>query len=372
MDGPIRFGLTFDDVLLEPRESGVVRDGTKLETKLTRKIKLQIPILAAAMDTVSEDAMAVSLGRLGGMAVIHRNCSIQEQVRMIRKVKMAKPGSAPAGSTIRVGAAVGSYDLERAKALDKAGADAIVVDTAHAHNLMAINDAKKIKKSIKAELIVGNIATREAAAELVKFADAIKVGVGPGSICTTRVVAGIGVPQLTAILDVAKIAAKKNIPVIADGGIKYSGDAVKALAAGASVVMLGSMLAGTREAPGKIIKIGGKLYKSYRGMGSLGVMQGGKSSDRYFQHPLSISPLIRGRINGGYVPEGVEAVTAYKGELADVIFQITGGIKSGMGYIGAATIADIPKRARFIQITGAGLKESHPHGITITKKAPNY
>ena len=365
MDGQIRFGLTFDDVLLEPRESGVVRDGAKLETKLTRKIKLQIPILAAAMDTVSEDAMAVSLGRLGGMAVIHRNCSVGRQVEMVKKAKKAG---------VLAGAAVGSYDLERAKALDQAGADAIVVDTAHGHNLLVIKGAMQIRKAVKAQLIVGNIATREAAAELVKFADAIKVGVGPGSICTTRVVTGIGVPQLTAILDVAKIAARKKIPVIADGGIKYSGDAVKALAAGASVVMLGSMLAGTREAPGKVIKMDGQLYKSYRGMGSLGVMQGGKSSDRYFQAPLTLpSPATgRGIKGGGYVPEGVEAVTLYKGELADVIFQITGGIKSGMGYIGAATIADIPKHARFIQITNAGLQESHPHSVTIIKKSPNY
>src|SRR3989344_9133902 len=232
MDDKIRLGLTFDDVLLEPRESGVVRDGANLETKLTRKINLKIPILSAAMDTVSEDAMAVSLGHLGGMAVIHRNCSIPEQVAMVRKAKR---------TDIIVGAAVGSYDLERAKALDKAGADVIVVDTAHAHNLMTIKGAKEIKKAIRAQLIVGNIATKEAATELVKFADAIKVGVGPGSICTTRIVAGIGVPQLTAILDVAKIASKKGIPVIADGGIKYSGDAVKALAAGASTVMLGSI-----------------------------------------------------------------------------------------------------------------------------------
>ena len=352
MDDKIRLALTFDDVLLEPRESGVVRDGVNLETKLTKKIKLKIPILAAAMDTVSEDAMAVALGRLGGMAVIHRNCSIQRQVAMVKKAKKAR---------VLVGAAVGSYDLERAKALDKAGADVIVVDTAHAHNLMTIKGAKDIKQAVKAQLIVGNIATKEAAAELIKFADAIKVGVGPGSICTTRVVAGIGVPQLTAILDVAAVAKKKKIPVIADGGMKYSGDIVKALAAGASTVMLGSMLSGTKEAPGKIIKIGGKEFKSYRGMGSLGVMQGGKSSDRYFQKNAK-----------NYVPEGVEATTPYKGELKDVVFQITGGVASGMGYIGARSIPDMPKQARFIQITNAGLKESHPHSINIVKKSPNY
>jgi len=365
MDDKIRLGLTFDDVLLEPRESGVVRDGVRLETKLTRKINLKIPIISAAMDTVSETAMAVSMAKLGGLAVLHRNCSIEQQVRMIKKVKSAKPH-------LLVGAAVGSYDLARAKALDKAGADVIVVDTAHAHNLQTIKGTREIKKAIRAQLIVGNIATREAATELVKFADAVKVGIGPGSICTTRVVAGIGVPQLTAILDVAAVARKKNIPVIADGGMKYSGDIVKALAAGASTVMLGSMLSGTKEAPGKVVKIKGQFFKSYRGMGSLGVMQGGKSSDRYFQHPLSISPGSAGRINGGYVPEGVEAVTPYKGELKNVIFQITGGLRSGMGYIGARTIADIPKKARFIRITNAGLRESHPHSVSIVKKSPNY
>ena len=231
-----------------------------------------------------------------------------------------------------------------------------------------VESAKKIKKRVKAQIIVGNIATREAALELVKFADAIKVGVGPGSICTTRVVAGIGVPQLSAILNVAK-AVKGRVPIIADGGMKSSGDIVKALGAGASSAMLGSMLAGTDEAPGKIITIKGpsaslgtgKKYKSYRGMGSFEAMSGGKSSDRYFQKGAK-----------KYVPEGVSALTAYKGKLEDVIYQITGGIKSGMGYIGAKTISDIPKRARFIQITNAGLRESHPHSVTINKKAPNY
>ena len=348
----ITLGLTFDDVLLEPRESRVSRDDIRLETKLTKKIKLQIPIIAAAMDTVSEVEMAVALGKQGGMAVIHRNCSVEEQVKMVTLVK--KTG-------VLVGAAVGAGDLERAQALDKAGVDAIFVDTAHAHNMRAIDGAKKIKKSIKAALIVGNIATKEAALELAKFADGIKVGIGPGSICTTRIVAGIGVPQLTALLNVCEVAQKYGIPVIADGGMKYSGDAVKALAAGASSIMTGSMLAGTDESPGKIITVDGKKFKSHRGMGSLAVMKGNKSSDRYFQKNVKT-----------YVPEGVEAMVPYKGPVADAIDQLTGGIKSGMGYIGAATIADMPKRARFIQITQAGLIESHPHSIQITKKAPNY
>ncbi len=348
----ITLGLTFDDVLLEPRESDVSRSTIKLQTFLTKKISLQIPILAAAMDTVSEANMAIAIGKLGGMAVIHRNCSVEQQVAIVKAAKKQK---------VLVGAAVGPGDIERAVALDRAGADAIVVDTAHAHNLRAIQGAKDIKRKIKAQLIVGNIATKEAAQALVKFADAIKVGVGPGSICTTRVVAGIGVPQLTAILEVAKIARAHGVPVIADGGIKYSGDAVKALAAGASTVMLGSMLAGTKESPGKVISINGKKYKAYRGMGSMAVMRGGKSSDRYFQKNAK-----------NYVPEGVEAVVAYKGPLADVIEQIAGGIKSGMGYIGAPTIAAMPKQARFIQITQAGFIESHPHSVNITKQAPNY
>ncbi|MDQ3075907.1 MAG: IMP dehydrogenase [bacterium] len=348
----VTLGLTFDDVLLEPRESHVSRDDISLETKLTKKINLKIPILSAAMDTVSEEKMAIALGKLGGMAVIHRNCSIEEQVRIVSVVKSHK---------VLVGAAVGAGDLERAKALDQAGADAIFVDTAHAHNIRTIEGAKEIKKHIKAELIVGNVATKEAALALVKFADGIKVGIGPGSICTTRVVAGIGVPQLTAVMNVYQVAKEHGIPVIADGGIKYSGDAVKALAGGASSIMIGSMLAGTYESPGKVIKINGEKFKSYRGMGSLAVMKGNQSSDRYFQ-----------KNSKNYVPEGVEAAVAYKGSASEIIEQITGGIKSGMGYIGASSINEMPKRARFIQITNAGLAESHPHSILITKKAPNY
>jgi len=347
-----REGLTYDDVLLEPRESRVNPNTAKLETKLTKNLKLKIPILAAAMDTVSETSMAVSLGRLGGMAVLHRNNSVQQQVSMVKNVK--KQG-------LLTGAAVGPHDIDRAASLDKAGVDVIFVDCAHAHNMQVVTDAKKIKKLVKAQVIVGNIATLEAANALAKFADAIKVGVGPGAICTTRVVAGIGVPQLTAVLDVVAVARKKGVPVIADGGIKYSGDAVKALAAGASTVMLGSMLAGTDEAPGKLVKIGDKLFKSYRGMGSLGAMQGGKSSDRYFQKGAK-----------KYVPEGVEGLTPYKGSVEEVIYQILGGIRSGMGYLGAGDIASIREQARFVKISGAGLKESHPHDIVISKKAPNY
>ena len=352
MDANFREGLTFDDVLLEPRASAVSRAEVVLFSRLTKKIRLQIPIVAAAMDTVSEAEMAIALGKLGGIAVLHRNCSIEKQVAMVKAVKRAK---------VLAAAAVGPGDLERAQALDQARADVIVVDTAHGHNLRAIKSAKEIKKAVKAQLIVGNIATKEAAQELVKFADAIKVGVGPGSICTTRVVAGIGVPQLTAILDVAKVARAKKVPVIADGGMRYSGDVVKALAAGASTVMLGSMLAGTKESPGKVVKLHGELMKTYRGMGSFEAMQGGKSSDRYFQRGAQV-----------VIPEGVTGAVEYKGPVKDVIQQIVGGLRSGMGYIGAGSIPAMWRQARFIKITNAGLRESHPHSITIIKKAPNY
>ncbi len=348
----ISLGLTFDDVLLEPRGSSVVRNEADTSTLLTKRLRLQAPIVAAAMDTVSDARLAIALGNLGGIAVIHRNCPIEAQAAMVREAKEAG---------VLVAAAVGSYDLDRAKALDSAGADAIVVDTAHAHTLPTIAGAREIKKHIKADLIVGNIATREAARALCGFADAVKVGIGPGSICTTRVVSGVGVPQLTAIMNVVKIARGRGVPVIADGGIKSSGDIVKALGAGASSVMLGSMLAGTDEAPGEVFESNGEKYKSHRGMGSLAVMKGNTSSDRYFQ-----------KNEKEFVPEGVEGAVQCKGPLKDVVFQLVGGLKSGMGYIGAKTISDMPRQARFIRVTQAGMRESHPHDISITKQAPNY
>lgn len=351
-DKNFREGLTFDDVLLEPRASAVSRDNVRLETRLTKKLKIQIPILAAAMDTVSELSMAFSLAALGGLAILHRNCPIEKQAGWIKALKKKK---------FLAAGAVGPGDLPRALALDRAGADAIVVDTAHAHNLRALASAKEIKRKIKAQLIVGNIATAEAAAELCKFADAIKVGIGPGSICTTRIIAGIGVPQFSAIMAVAAVAAKKAVPVIADGGLRYSGDIVKALAAGASSVMLGGMLAGAKETPGRLIKINGEQYKSYRGMGSFEAMSVGQSADRYFQKTAKVK-----------IPEGVTGAVKYKGPLAPIIEQIIGGLKSGMGYIGAATIPAMWRQARFIKISNAGLRESHPHSIVITKKSPNY
>ncbi|MDD5039912.1 MAG: IMP dehydrogenase [Patescibacteria group bacterium] len=345
-------GLTFDDVLLEPRYSMVVRREVDLSSALTKRLNLQVPILAAAMDTVSGVRMAIALGKLGGMAVLHRNCTISDEVTMVRRVQRQH---------VLVGAAVGPHDIERAVALDRAGTGVLFVDCAHAHNSRIIADAKKIKRAVRAQVVVGNIATAEAARAIAPFADALKVGIGPGAICTTRVVTGVGVPQLTAIQNVYPIARKYRIPIIADGGIKYSGDIVKALAAGASTVMLGSLLAGTTEAPGTLIHIGGKKYKTYRGMGSLGAMRGGKSSDRYFQ---------RGAAR--YVPEGVEGAVPYCGPVSDIIWHLTGGLRSGMGYLGAQRIVDLPRQARFIQITSASFLESHPHSITIRKKAPNY
>ena len=348
----LRMGFTYDDVLLEPRLSDVVRSEVDLRAQVTKKIKIDIPILSAAMDTVSGAEMGIALGKLGGLAVLHRNCTIKEQLVMLKKIKAKK---------LITAASVGPHDLERARTLDKAGADIIVIDCAHAHNKKIIADAKKIKKNIKAQLMVGNLATKEAAQEFVKFADAIKVGIGPGSICTTRVVAGIGVPQLSAVLDVVAVAKKHKVPVIADGGLKFSGDIVKALAAGASTVMLGSMLAGTKESPGRVLKVNGQMVKEYRGMGSLGAMNKGQSSDRYFQ-----------KGNTKYVPEGVEGIIPYKGTVEEVIFNMIGGLKSGMGYIGAKNISQMATKAKFIRITNASLKESHPHTISINKKAPNY
>ena len=347
----IRLGLTFDDVLLEPMKSSIIPSQADTQTNLTKKLKLDIPIISAAMDTVTESDMAIAIGKLGGLGVLHRNCEVKEQLEMVKNVKKEKQTNT--GKKLLVGAAVGPHDIERARILSQAGVDVIFVDCAHAHNIQVIEDAKKIKKIIgKAELIVGNIATAQAAKDLINFADGIKVGIGPGSICTTRLVAGIGVPQLTAIIDVVKIAKTKNVPVIADGGIKYSGDIVKSLAAGAQAVMLGSLLAGTEEAPGKRIKIQDKNYKIYRGMGSLGAMNKNKSADRYFQEGAK-----------KYVPEGIKGVLPYKGKVGEVIYQLVGGLKAGMGYIGAKYISEMPKQARFIQITSAGRAESQPHTV---------
>lgn len=348
----IREALTFDDVLIEPRYSTVELRDVDIKTQISKNVYLDIPIVSAAMDTVTESVMAIALARAGGLGVIHRNCSIDEQAREVQKVKKEK---------LLVAGAVGPHDIDRAVILDKAGVCALFIDCATAHKKDVIESVQKIKKKVKADVVVGNIATADAARVLIPFADGIKVGVGPGSICTTRVVSGVGIPQLTAIMDVVSIASQAKVPVIADGGIKYSGDIVKALAAGANAVMLGSIFAGARETPGEIIMVNGVKYKNYRGMGSIGAMQKGNSSDRYFQ-------------NGAkkYVPEGVEGLMLYKGKAEEIIYQMIGGLRSGMGYIGAKKISEMPKQARFVKITVAGFAESHPHSLSLREDAPNY
>ncbi len=469
-------GYTFDDVLLIPQPTEVEPRDVDVSTRITPNVRLKIPILSAAMDTVTEWEMAVAMAREGGLGVIHRNMSIERQVEQVKKVKRAerfivedvitigpdetldyalflmernnidglpvieedgrivgiitkKDIAAKEGNLVRdvmtgevitvgedvsveealdimvahriarlpvvnsegrlvgiitmsdlmmrrkyrnavrdengdllVAAAVGPFDIERAKALDRAGADVIVVDTAHAHNLKAIRAMKEIRKAVDADLIVGNIANPKAVDDLT-FADAVKVGIGPGSICTTRIVAGVGVPQLTAIALVSDRAAEYGLHVIADGGIRYSGDIVKAIAAGADAVMLGSLLAGTKEAPGKEVVINGRKYKQYRGMGSLGAMMKG-GAERYYQ---------KGHMKTRkFVPEGVEGVVPYKGSVGDVLYQLVGGLRSGMGYVGARNIRELKEKGEFVIITQAGVKESHPHDIFITNEAPNY
>lgn len=468
-------GYTFDDVLLLPQPTEVEPKDVDVSTRITPRIKLNIPILSAAMDTVTEWEMAVAMAREGGLGVIHRNMGIEEQVEQVKRVKRAErfivedvisippnetveyalflmerndidglpvvdggkvvgviskkdiavkqgklvreimtsdpitvPESVTAEEALQlmfehridrlpvvdesrrlvgiitmsdlarrrkyknavrdengdliVAAAVGPFDIERAKALDRAGVDVIVVDTAHAHNLKAIKAMKEIRKAVDADLIVGNIANPKAVDDLT-FADAVKVGIGPGSICTTRVVAGVGVPQVTAIALVADRAQEYGLHVIADGGIRYSGDIVKAIAAGADAVMLGSLLAGTKEAPGKEVVINGRRYKQYRGMGSLGAMMKG-GAERYYQ---------KGHMKTRkFVPEGVEGVVPYKGSVSDVLYQLVGGLRSGMGYVGARNIEELKERGEFVIITQAGVRESHPHDILITNEAPNY
>ncbi len=338
----IRLGLTFDDVLLEPRKTAVNRRDATVLTRLSKKARLAIPLLSAASDTVSDARFAIALGKLGGMAVLHRNCSLEEQVKMVKEVK---------ASGVLVGAAVGPLDITRAVALSEAGASVIFIDCAHAHAPGIIASAREMKKKMKAQLVVGNIVTKEAVKDFASIADALKVGIGPGSICTTRIVSGVGVPQLTAVMDVVSAAKKYGIPVIADGGIRYSGDIVKALAAGASSVMLGSLFAGAEEAPGEVITIDGVKYKSYRGMGSKEALEKRHAVDRYSAEKKHS------------VVEGVAGKVPFRGSVSDIVEQLVGGIKSGMGYIGAKTIEEMPKQARFIQITGAGLKESHPHSL---------
>ena len=474
--------LTFDDVLLQPRKSSVLPNQVNIQTQLTKEITLNIPILSAAMDTVTESRMAIAMAQNGGLGVIHKNFDISTQATEVARVKRFEAGivydpitmspnntiedvfaimdeknisgfpvvdknnkllgiitnrdvrfvtnkksmvkeymtkkvitiqknqstnhakkllhenrieklvvvdnqkrciglitvkdiqrSERYPSSVRdkngrllVGAAVGTKldDLERAVALDKSGVDVLFIDTAHGHSNSVIEAYKKIRKKTHCPIVVGNIATPEAAKDLIKLGvDAIKVGIGPGSICTTRVVAGVGVPQFTAIQDISTVASKSKIPMISDGGIRFSGDIVKALAAGGNCIMAGSLFAGTDESPGEVFLFQGRSYKSYRGMGSLGAMARG-SADRYFQDEINESIKL--------VPEGIEGRIPYKGPVSNVLFQLTGGLKSGMGYTGSKDLSSLRKNAKFVRLTNSGITESHVHGVQVTKEAPNY
>jgi IMP dehydrogenase len=475
--------LTFDDVLLRPMASRVEPDQADTTTRVSRSVELAIPVVSAAMDTVTEHEMAVAMARAGGLGVLHRNMSLDEMSAQIRDVKradelvirredvvtaspdqtvqdvdemMGRAGVSGApvvdeddrvlgiisgtdirpylevgehdavreamteqvitastdvstrdalelmyehkiervpivdeddrltglvtmqsilqrrehehaardeDGALRVGVAVGPFEADRAAAADEAGADVLFIDCAHAHNANVIESAREIAGGVDADVVVGNIGTAEAAEALVDFADGLKVGIGPGSICTTRVVTGAGMPQITAVAEVADVAVEHDLPVIADGGIRYSGDAIKAIAAGADAVMLGSYFAGTDEAPGRVVTIQGKRYKQYRGMGSVGAMQSG-GGDRY----LKGEPEEENE----YIPEGVEAATPYKGALEEELYQLVGGMQSGMGYVGAATLPEFKERARFVRVSRAGQQEGHPHDVMITDEAPNY
>ncbi len=475
-------GLTFDDILLVPQKSAIVPREVDVSTIFSRNIKINIPLVSAAMDTVTESKLAIAIAREGGMGIIHKNMSIEEQAEEVDKVKRSESGvivdpisltperkvgeaielmakyhisgipivnkekklvgiltnrdirfledknlkidlvmtkknlvTAPVGTTLqdakkilhinrieklpivdesfvlkglitikdiqkieqypysckdtkgrlRVGAAVGITGdiLDRVAALVEAKVDVIVVDTAHGHSVGVIEAIKEIKRAFDIELVGGNVATYEGAESLIKAGvDAVKVGIGPGSICTTRVVAGVGIPQVSAIQECKKAAKKYNIPLIADGGIKYSGDITKALAVGADSVMIGSLFAGTEESPGEVVLYKGRSYKEYRGMGSIGAMKKG-SKDRYFQEEVEESKLV---------PEGIEGRVSYRGPLSACVFQLLGGVRSGMGYCGVKNIRELQEKTKFVKITNAGLRESHPHDVIITKEAPNY
>ena len=354
----IKEALTFDDVLLLPRYSNVLPSETNISLDLSSKIKLKVPFLSSAMDTVTESRMAISIAKEGGIGVIHRNLNIKKQSNEVKIVKKKK---------LLVGAAVGTNkeDIERAKSLIDNGCDLIVIDTAHGHSEKVLKTLTKLKKNnYRVPICVGNIATGEAAKKLFNLgADIIKVGIGPGSICTTRMVAGIGVPQISAIAEVKKSLKNKNIKIISDGGIKFSGDIAKAMAAGADAIMMGSIFAGTDESPGKKFKIKGKFFKIYRGMGSIGAMSSG-SANRYFQKNF--------KDKSKFVPEGVEGRVEYKGNVSKIIYQLKGGLRSSMGYIGAKRLSQISKNAKFIKITKAGFYESMVHSVEMTQKTFDY
>lgn len=350
--------LTFDDVLLVPQKSTHSPSKVNTKTSLTKHVVLEIPLISAAMDTVTESKMAIAMAKAGGLGIIHKNMTGARQAEEVRKV---------ADKKLLVGASVSLGDdaVARAKILVKAGANVIVIDVAHGHYYKVAETIKQLKKVLPKKTVVvgGNVATGQAAADLIKAgADVIKVGVGPGSICTTRVIAGIGMPQLTAIDEAVKVARRTKTPVIADGGIKYSGDIVKALAAGANAVMMGGMFAGTDEAPGKVVIIKGKKFKTYRGMGSLEAMDKG-SKDRYLQNDKNKKEIVA---------EGVVGYVDYKGPVVNVIGQMIGGLKQGLGYCGSIDIKELHKKAEFVKMSSAGLRESHPHSLQKIQNTTNY
>ena len=353
----INEALTFDDVLLLPRYSNILPSETDISLSLTKNIKLKTPFLSSAMDTVTESSMAIAMAKSGGIGIIHRNLDIKKQSKEVEKVKRKK---------LFVGAAIGTNtdDLKRAKLLIDSGVDLIVIDTAHGHSKKVLKILSKVKKNNKTPICVGNIATAEAAKRLFNSgADVIKVGIGPGSICTTRMVAGIGVPQISAIMQVYDALKGKKIKIISDGGIKFSGDIAKAIGAGADAIMMGSIFAGTQESPGKKFKIKNKFYKQYRGMGSIGAMSAG-SSNRYFQKNY--------KDKSKFVPEGVDGRVEYKGNVSKIIYQLKGGLRSSMGYVGAKKLIDIKKNAKFIKITKAGFYESMVHSVEMIEPTLNY
>tara|TARA_B100001121_G_scaffold310545_1_gene342357 strand:- start:1915 stop:2991 length:1077 start_codon:yes stop_codon:yes gene_type:complete len=355
----INEALTFDDVTLAPKYSEILPSEVDTSVSLTKHLRLKIPLISSAMDTVTESKMAISIAKLGGIGVIHRNLDIKKQIVEIKKVKKHK---------LLVGAAVGASKNEftRAKEIIKEGVNLLVVDTAHGHTKKVAEMIKYIKKNKnnRIALCAGNIATPEAAKFLIKLGvDIIKIGIGPGSICTTRLVAGIGVPQLSAILSVKNNIKNKKVKIISDGGIKYSGDLAKAFAAGADAIMIGSLFAGTKETPGKLIKKNGQLYKSFRGMGSVGAMNKG-SADRYFQK--------KQKDTSKYVPEGVEGFVKYKGDVGRVIYKLIGGLKSSMGYLGSKNVMKLQNRPQFLKITKAGFYESMVHNVDLVKNENKY
>ena len=369
--------LTFDDVLLLPGYSEVLPSTVSTRVRLGEKVSLNIPLLSAAMDTITESDTAISMALEGGLGIIHKNLTIEQQANEVRKVKShaISPGvhrnaAVDASGKLLTGAAtsVGEEGQKRAEALIDAGVDVLCVDSAHGHSRGVLEAVRNLKTRFGNRVLIigGNVGTPEGTLALIEAgADAVKVGIGPGSICTTRVVAGVGVPQLFAVSECAKVARDQNIPIIADGGIKLSGDITKALAAGASAVMIGSLFAGTDETPGEILEDQGRKFKAYRGMGSMGAMaQSNGSKDRYFQSNVADTKKL--------VPEGIEGRIAYRGPICNSIHQLIGGLRSGMGYTGAENIENLWKKATFIRITNSGLAESHPHDVQITQDAPNY